>query len=143
MLISWVHHTFNVYHNIYQPCDLYNDTGYTWGYDGIPTNGILAKKDLVPAPRFDLIQYIKWRECVTHGIFLDPRVGEYRALYGKEPDKSWWGWNLFPQNNNMSFIADFIAGLHEADPRGEMAKQWLQSQDCWKLVSQNQTEIIA
>ena len=78
------------------------------------------------------------------GIFLDQRVGEYKALYGKEPDKSWWGWNFFPQkNNNMSFIADFIAGLHEADARGEMARQWLQRQDCWKLVSQNQTEIIA
>ena len=43
----------------------------------------------------------------------------------------------------MSFIADFIADLDEADPRGEMARQWLQRQDCWKLVSQNQTEIIA
>ena len=89
----------------YQPCDLYNDTGYIWNYEGFPTNGALAKKDLVPAPRFDLIQYIKWPICVLRGISLDQRLGEYRALYGKEPDKSWWGWNFFPQNNNMSFIA--------------------------------------
>ena len=122
----------------YQPCDLYNDTGYIWNYEGIPTNGALAKKDLVPAPHFDLIQYIKWPICVLRGISLDQRLGEYRALYGKEPDKSWWGWHFYPSNNNMSFIADFIADVDEADPRGEKARQWLQSQDCWKIVSQNQ-----
>jgi len=120
----WVHS-----HPSVKPCDLYKNPKYVWNYEGVPPNGSLVDKELAPAPRFDLMQYILPDVCPLNGLFLDQRLYEYWELYGSNPDQSWWGWNYLKTNRSFILL-------------GEKRFEYLsRAKDCWKMTTKNGTVV--
>ena len=105
------------------------DPEFTWDYDGIPANGTLEKIELAPAPRFDLIQYVKWGKCALRGTYLYPRLDEYWRLYKELPDDEWWGWNFL--QTDKSWIP----------PEERGARFWRNKDLCWQGGVLNATEM--
>lgn len=99
---------------------MYPDPSFTWDYDGIPSNGKFDL-DLAPAPRFDVLKYIKWHKCVGRGVRLEHRLDEYWELYQEKPDENWWGWNFLKTSNNNAWLP--------MDKRA--AKRWRNIVLCW------------
>lgn len=114
----WIHS-----HPSVRPCDLHRDPRFTWGYTGIPPKGRLDIK-IARAPRFDLLQYINWDDCLLRGVFLDHRLNEYRELYNEPPGESWWGWNIL--QTDRSFIPDTLTKRQQF--------KWKHGNVCWKGV---------
>ena len=77
-----------------QPCDLYNEKLFKFGYSDIP-NGNFTKK-LHMVPRFDFDDYNLQSCRRSHEEHLADRKWNYEAIYNiTELDESWWGWKFF------------------------------------------------
>jgi hypothetical protein len=87
----------------------------------MPANGTF-EIELAQAPRFDLIQYVKWGKCALRGVYLYHRLDEYWRLYKEQPDDSWWGWNIL--QTDKSWIP----------PEQKGARLWRVKEVCWKGV---------
>ena len=89
----WVHS-----HPSNQPCDLYTNPTYVWGFEGIPSmEQFESHLQLDAAPRFLLDAYeIPHGACFHNGPWIRARIREYQRLYGiDKPDDDWWGWEFF------------------------------------------------
>jgi hypothetical protein len=87
----WIHS-----HPSVKPCDLYTDTSFQWGYQGLTNTSGTKEGDfqLQPAPRSTWNATVKG--CMNlFGKHLMHRLAEYKFLYGILPDTSWWGWKLW------------------------------------------------
>ena len=87
-LEHWIHS-----HPDAQPCDVYTNPAYVWGYSPLP-KGDFAKV-LARVPRYPWDTYAKNRGCGSSGQALQPRLDEYKRLYNAVPSESWWGWLFF------------------------------------------------
>jgi hypothetical protein len=81
----WVHS-----HPSVQPCDLYNNSAFFWGYDGLTE---YKKEDfqLMTAPRYNVDDWPTGCEYSD----MAHRIKEYRLLYNATPDQDWWGWRFW------------------------------------------------
>lgn len=81
----WVHS-----HPSIKPCDLYNNSAFAWGYDGLAEYQE-GDFDFAIAPRYHLDEWPSGCEFsdLTH------RLKEYRFLYNMTPGEDWWGWNFW------------------------------------------------
>jgi len=81
------------------PCDVYQNKGYTWGYDILPgrTNSWIPNISL--APRFPLSAYRR-RNLTKNEILnlIDQRLKEWLVLFQKGPPNNSWIWRLFSEN---------------------------------------------
>lgn len=83
-------------HPSIEPCDLYPNKKFKWGYAGVPKSSSFEMR-LKRAPRFDAMEYVMWPECAGRGMDLQQRLLEYEGLYQQRPDDTWWGWKFFEQ----------------------------------------------
>jgi len=116
----WVHS-----HPSVKPCDLYNDPGFTWGYDGMPTKKEFQEnKSLKAAPRFKLETYIKTNVgyCRGRGASKKWRIDEYRSLYNEEPPSDWWGHGILKNNENWWPYKDYGWVEQTMESREELIK---------------------
>jgi hypothetical protein len=94
----WVHS-----HPSCNPCDLSNDSKFTWAYQNVPRANF--EKQLAMAPRFHRNVYKHSRYCRVYdskkkyktpiGFSVQARLQEYKQLYNASPDESWWGWEFY------------------------------------------------
>ncbi|KAG7341598.1 hypothetical protein IV203_023551 [Nitzschia inconspicua] len=108
----WVHS-----HPSVKPCDLYTDTAFQWGYEGLTDTSGTKDGDfeLKAAPR------LTWNAtdigCMDNfGRQLKHRLAEYKFLYGILPDSSWWGWKLWREELQVLFN-DTIPSINDESIR--------------------------
>eukprot|EP00536_Pseudo-nitzschia_multiseries_P016651 jgi/Psemu1/69933/estExt_Genemark1.C_11880002 len=121
----WIHS-----HPAVKPCDLYADPSFTWDYFGLPANGDFEIQ-LAPAPRFDLVTYIRWNQCTKRGVNVQHRLDEYWGLYQEKPDESWWGWKTLKTNDEW------------LPKTSKGADKWRRRDICWSAgASPNPTGVL-
>lgn len=99
-----------------KPCDLYKDSEFTYGYEGLPNATVVDTIDLEgedsafelqPAPRFPFRTYQGPHLGSAEQDYwtgLQYRLQEYQALYNETPpwpslgsspsSSTWWGWRM-------------------------------------------------
>jgi hypothetical protein len=82
----WIHS-----HPSVQPCDLYTNPKYGWGYEKLEEFRGQEDFALVIGPRFPKKH---WRIGCPHSD-LNHRLNEYQLLYNTVPDDDWWGWEFW------------------------------------------------
>jgi hypothetical protein len=103
----YIHH-----HKDVKPCDLLETEAFTWSYDRIP--GPDFKKDLQPAPRFNLTTFIKPKTCDGFGTDVRQRLELSHLIYNDTAfDKDWYGWIFFP--NATELANEYIASNYTGD----------------------------
>ena len=101
----YIHHGPEV-----QPCDLMNESWYTWNYD----DRLSAKfeRNLQPAPRFNYTSYIKhW--CTDSGIDVRQFLEVTNYIYEKIPPQAWYGWSWYP--NATALAKEFVDSKFSRD----------------------------
>ena len=92
----YIHH-----HKDVKPCDLLEKEAFTWSYDRIP--GPDFKKDLQPAPRFNLTTFLKPKTCDGFGTDVRQRLELSHLIYNDTAfDNDWYGWNFFPNATELA-----------------------------------------
>ncbi|GKY93231.1 hypothetical protein MPSEU_000290800 [Mayamaea pseudoterrestris] len=87
----WVHS-----HPTCKPCDLSEDSKFTWGYANIPSANF--SKRLSMAPRFNKSVYEHETFCRMPpftGSLVTDRIAEFQELYNETPLNDWWGWDAY------------------------------------------------
>jgi hypothetical protein len=103
----YIHH-----HKDVKPCDLLERESYTWSYDR-SLNGNF-KKDLQPAPRFNISTFLKPKTCDGFGIDVRQRLELSHLIYNDTSfDKDWYGWKFFP--NATELANEFIGNNYTGD----------------------------
>lgn len=108
----WIHS-----HPSEKPCDLNNNSRYTWGdihgvTDDYQTNS--TEWELQPAPRFNMrVLYgtmaidTQPNYCNGWGNNMNERIQEYYQTYNiSVPSSEWWGWPYFLDHESKDVSAD-------------------------------------
>ncbi|KAG7374597.1 hypothetical protein IV203_013692 [Nitzschia inconspicua] len=82
----WIHS-----HPFVEPCDLYINKRYGWGYEMLEEFVGLQDFQLVVGPRYPRSD---WRIGCPHSD-LNHRLNEYKILYNMVPKDDWWGWEFW------------------------------------------------
>jgi hypothetical protein len=82
----WIHS-----HPYVQPCDLYTNPRYGWGYEKLEEFQGMQNFELALGPRFERSD---WRVGCPYSD-LQHRLNEYQLLYDMVPGDDWWGWEFW------------------------------------------------
>ncbi|GKY91578.1 hypothetical protein MPSEU_000129700 [Mayamaea pseudoterrestris] len=92
-------------HPANRPCDLSDDSSFSYGYNAIPPSNF--KKQLKMAPRFAhefyspldtrRVRVVRGKpvSSLPIGSSRNDRLIEYQQLYNETPSKDWWGWKHY------------------------------------------------
>jgi hypothetical protein len=104
----YIHH-----HHEVMACDLLENTFFTWSYNR-QLNENYTKK-LLPAPRFNISQFVHRGTCDGVGDDVRHRLELFRHIYNisqiEEISKEWYGWNFYP---NSTYFAEKFFELSPA-----------------------------
>jgi len=110
----WAQEHYIHHHKDVKPCDLLQTQSYLWSYSKTLRSDF--KRDLQPAPRFNLSAFIKPNTCDGFGTDVRQRLELSHLIYNDTSfNKDWYGWDFFPNASELAkeyisqnYIGDFV-----------------------------------